>query len=432
MDAALLFIEQEAKAMLTRLSRIQPFALQEAMVPAAMFSQEAQVAIELHMRDAKEIVHQAINAFLAWIKRWRASKGAPAIAQKRFTLLRLKFNAVLAQLDIFSDALTQRSEHGTGVWLAGLDVLATDALALPGYYKTPPVVCYLDRGAGAAIRRARTRLPGGGENPVAIIRVPRERMIGSGIASSLVHEVGHQAAASLGLVESLRPVLQARASEVEAIGKINAWDYWARCISEILADFWSVARLGVVSTLGLIGVVSLPRAFVFRINMDDPHPFPWIRVKVSCALGNALYPHAQWAKTAALWESLYPKAGLTAEQLATISALESSINELAKTIATHRPKSLQGSSLGAVLTKRDRSTATLEKFYEQWDNRAESARTGNPTLVFASLGLARAAGKLSPIEESCEFASLLSEWAAEKHLTSSQIRQTSSTQTGNT
>ena len=418
--------------MLTRLSRIQPFALQEAMVPAAMFSHEAQVAIELHMRDAKEKVHEAINAFLAWIKRWRADKGAPAIAQKKFTLLRLKFNAVLAQLDIFSDALTQRSEHGTGVWLAGLDVLASDALALPGYYKTPPVVCYLDRGAGAAIRRARTRLPGGGENPVAIIRVPRERMIGSGIASSLVHEVGHQAAASLGLVESLRPVLQARASEVEATGKINAWDYWARCISEIIADFWSVARLGVVSTLGLIGVVSLPRAFVFRINMDDPHPFPWIRVKVSCALGNALYPHAQWAKTAAIWESLYPKEGLTAEQLATINALESSINELAKTIATHRPKSLQGSSLGAVLTKRDRSAATLEKFYEQWEGRARSSRMGTPTLVFASLGHARAAGKLSPVEESRQFASLLSEWAAEKQFTSSQIRQMSSTRTGNT
>jgi len=34
---------------------------------------------------------------------------------------------------------------------------------------------------------------GGGENPVAIVRVPRERMVGNGIASSLVHEVGHQA-----------------------------------------------------------------------------------------------------------------------------------------------------------------------------------------------------------------------------------------------
>ena len=61
---------------------------------------------------------------------------------------------------------------------------------------------------GAAIRRARTRLPGGGENPVAIVRVPRERMVGTGIASSLVHEVGHQAAALLDLVNSLRPILK--------------------------------------------------------------------------------------------------------------------------------------------------------------------------------------------------------------------------------
>ena len=87
----------------------------------------------------------------------------------------------------------------------GSTCCATDALASRATTSTqPPVVCYLARGPGAAIRRARTRLPGGGQNPVAIIRVPRERMIGHGIASSLVHEVGHQGAALLDLVESLR------------------------------------------------------------------------------------------------------------------------------------------------------------------------------------------------------------------------------------
>ena len=76
----------------------------------------------------------------------------------------------------FASALTQRSEHSTGVCL--------------------------DRSMGAAIRRARTRLPGGELNPVAIIRVPRERMVGTGIGSSLVHEVGHQGASLLDLVPS--------------------------------------------------------------------------------------------------------------------------------------------------------------------------------------------------------------------------------------
>ena len=155
---------------------------------------------------------------------------------------------MLTQFDMFNDVLTQRSETETGVWLSGLDVVSADALALPGdYYEAPPVICYLDRGVGAAIRRARTRLPGGGANPVAIIRVPRERMVGSGIASSLVHEVGHQAAALLNLVNSLRPVLQGLQRGAERV----AWDLWERWISEIVADFWSVARVGVASRLVL-------------------------------------------------------------------------------------------------------------------------------------------------------------------------------------
>ncbi len=126
-----------------------------------------------------------------------------------FTVLRMRFNDVLSQFDLFADVITQRSEHETGVWLSGLDIAAAEALTLAGdYYQLPPVACYLDRGPGAAIRRARTRLPGGGENPVAVIRVPRERLVGSGIASSLVHEVGHQGAALLDLIPSLRPVIR--------------------------------------------------------------------------------------------------------------------------------------------------------------------------------------------------------------------------------
>src|SRR5207248_7318528 len=109
------------------------------------------------------------------------------------------------------EVVTQRSEAESGVWLSGLDVLAGDALALPGYIDPPPVVCYLARGPGAAIRRARTRVPGGGSSPVAIVRVPRERMVGYGIGSSLVHEVGHQAAALLGLVASAKAGIDARA-----------------------------------------------------------------------------------------------------------------------------------------------------------------------------------------------------------------------------
>ena len=125
-----------------------------------------------------------MRGFLHWL-RGPGRLAPPAEQQRRFTVIRLQFNDVLSQFDLFTEVITQRSEHETGVWLSGLDVAAWDALSLPGgYFEPPPVICYLARGPGAAIRRARTRLPGGGRNPVAIIRVPRERMVGHGSGST--------------------------------------------------------------------------------------------------------------------------------------------------------------------------------------------------------------------------------------------------------
>ena len=183
-------LAQEARSLLTRLARLEPFALIEPTVLAAALMPSAQSAIESQLVQGRRALRRMVAQFQWWLRREAAddaSTATAAEAQRRFTFLRLKFNAALTQFDLFNEVITQRSEHKTGVWLAGLDIVAADALALPGnVYQAPPVICYLDRGPGAAIRRARTRLPGGGDNPVAIIRLPRERMIGSSIASSLV------------------------------------------------------------------------------------------------------------------------------------------------------------------------------------------------------------------------------------------------------
>jgi len=72
-------------------------------------------------------------------------------------------------------------------------------------------------------------------------------MVGSGIASSLIHEAGHQAAALLNLVPSLRGELRARQRDGDP--NRDLWATWERWISEIVADFWSVARVGVTSTM---------------------------------------------------------------------------------------------------------------------------------------------------------------------------------------
>jgi hypothetical protein len=402
-------LADEARAMLTRLARVKPFALHETMVPAAAVSVAAQAAIEEYLAAGRRELRARIHAFLDWL---RANAGHVTLEQahRRLAFLRLRFNAVLTHFDVFAIVMTQRSEHETGVWLSGLDVVARDALRLPGAsYALPPVVCYLDRGFGAAIRRARTRLPGGGESPVAIIRVPRERMIGSGIASSLVHEVGHQGAALLDLVNRLRVRLQKNAGRGGPTA--DAWHLWARWISEIVADFWSVAMLGVGSTLGLMGVLSLPRAFIFRGASDDPHPIPWVRVKLSCAMGEALYPHPQWRRLSDIWSSFYPLRGLNDGQRRIIALLERTMPQLIACIAQDRPPQLGGRTLIEAMPIAERTPERLSACFARWQSNPREWRSAAPTLAFAVLGQARADGRLSPEREGRLLAELLAFWA---------------------
>lgn len=422
-------LAQEARSLLNRVDRMQPFVLIEPMVPAAALPAAAQAAIERHLTLGRRELRTMVRAFLGWLQGPAAGRVSVADAQRRFTFLRLRFNAALTQFDLFIDVVTQRSEHGNGVWLAGLDAVSKDALALPGgYFDSPPLVCYLDRGPGAAIRRARTRLPGGGENPVAIIRVPRERMIGSSIASSLVHEVGHQGAALLDLVNSLRPVLQAL--QHGGSGPAIVWRLWERWISEVVADFWSLARVGVVATLGLIGVLSLPRVFVFRLNADDPHPVPWLRVKLSCALGRLLYPHPQWTRIERLWDGFYPLDGLAPHDRLLLERLTASLPAMAGLLAQHRPRALRGASLAEAMAVGSRQPARLARLFRWWHAAPQRMYDSAPSLVLAVIGQARADGLLAPEDESVLLARLLTHWAMRGALEQGPMRGATPRSTG--
>ena len=164
-------LEQEARALLTRLARVKPFALQDTMVPAAALSPAAQTSIERYLITGRRHLRDQVLHYIRWL-RSEGRSATPVEMQRRFTVLRLRFNTVLSQLDLFSEAVSQRSEHEIGVWLSGLDVAAAESLTLAGgYFDAPPIVCLLHRGLGGAIRRARTRLPGGGANPASLIRI---------------------------------------------------------------------------------------------------------------------------------------------------------------------------------------------------------------------------------------------------------------------
>ena len=387
-------IHGEALALRARLRRIRPFSLVETLVPAASFSVDAMRAVERHVAESIATLAPEVESFLAWIRRCPH----PDLAQERFALLRLRFNLFLDRFDVYADAITQRSEQPVGIWLAGLDALAENMLAVGVRPPLrPPLACYLDRGRGAAIRRARTRFADGELNTLAMVRLPRERMIGSGVASSLAHEVGHQGVALLGLLEPARAVLAAQRLT-------GPWALWA---SEILADFWAISCLGISATVGLLAVVTLPQAFVFRMNDDDVHPTPYIRTLLSAELGQRVFPDPQWRRLRDTWRRLYPIAQAPEKSRSILRVREAEIPAIADALAT-----LRFSTLGGTLPQHLRASRRRPSQLRRLSGPA--LETASPLFAIAALGQARADGILEPEREARSLEELLRVWALKR------------------
>jgi hypothetical protein len=403
------YLTNESYSLLTRLNQVKPFSMTMPMVRGASVSDKALKEIILLLEKEKAVLRKNIYKFIERIKDFQKQRANERGLQTGFTILKLRFNDILDQLDIFASVLSQRGELETGIWLAGLDVLAEDGLnTIKNFVELPSLMVFLDRGHGAAIRRARTRLPGGDENPVAIIQVPRERMIGSGVASSLIHEVGHQVSSLLNLVPSLSAVM---AKKVQEGNNTTAWKYFNRCISEILSDVWAIGHLGVTATMGLMGVVSLPRYFQFRLDMDDPHPAPYIRVQLSCAFGNRLFPDRGWDRLWEMWKKFYPKEGLDKESLEIMDAIEIEINPFIEHVINHSTKEMKGKKLFELFPLAERQPGNLKHLFQLWKAKKINLHVMKPTLVFALLGQAKFNLAIDAHNESKVLMRQLRQWA---------------------
>ena len=412
---ALRLVEQEVTGLIHRMQMVKPFSLNETMVPAAQPGGDTLQRIDRYLSEGRSALIASAGNFRRWLNSIDGERARSEAIYRRYVFLRLQMIAALTQFDLFSDAITQRSESDTGVLLSGLDVLARDSLRIADApYRIPPLICYLDRGVGAAIRRARTRLPGGGENPVAIIRVPRERMVGLGIASSLVHEAGHQGAALLDLVPTLRqamePLVTGAQTGSAAVGA-NPWRSWHRWISEIVADLWSVSRVGMASTMGLINVVSLPRVFVFRANTDDPHPTPWVRVMLSAEIGRQLYPHSQWQRLSALWQLMYPSNRRDVEAAAMLAMLEQHIPIFVDWLLRQSIPAAGGKDLRALLSDPAIAPKQLDEHLERWSRDVRYPERLRPCQVFALVGYTRLVRGQTPSPETSLITRSLTRWA---------------------
>ena len=121
---AIWMLAQEARALLTRLERVRPFALQETMVPAAALSPAGQFAIDDYLIRGRRHLHALVKEFLRWLRSPQVMWVDAEEAQRRFTVLRLRFNTVLMQFDLFQNVIAQRSERSYAwiqtIWGGGM------------------------------------------------------------------------------------------------------------------------------------------------------------------------------------------------------------------------------------------------------------------------------------------------------------------------
>ena len=404
---------QEARALIMRVRQMQPFEMRMPMVGAASLSPGASRAIRLHVLKMRDDLIDRLQRFEAGVHRYGRRYPAARL-QRKLTVIKMRFVSALFGYDVFADVLTQRAEHENGIWLAGLDAAAEDALKLPPSFEAPPIACYLERGLGAAIRRAKTALPGRRKNPVAVIRIPRERMVGFGISSSLIHEVGHQAEMLMGLSRELKPKL-AREAERAAPRDRFAMRCYAQWTTEILADSWGISHLGIAAPRGLMGVLSLPSAFLFRMKQGDPHPMPWLRVMLCLRLGAALYPDPQWRHFERIWKRLYPIPDAHRRPNSPVMKLISGIDTFISRYLAHRPRSLDGMTMRDLLRRPGRNAARLRTRFAAFKRNPASLSILRPTTALAVLGQGFADHRLGTEEDSRTLARLLRRWALKKN-----------------
>lgn len=407
---AVRWLAQEAEALESRLALVPRFAATIPMVHESAPSDRAVRLADAIVDRSKRVLHHDVRQLARSLPRRAPTRHELARVQARYQALRSRFDALQTTVDIFADALTQRAEHKIGPLLRGLDVLSRDGLVTePSLFVPPPLVCYLDQGIGGAIRRVFTNLPGAGPNGVALVRIPRERLCGNGYAS-LLHEVGHQGAALLDLVNAYRRWL---AGEV-ARGALDrlAGSYWITKISEVVADVWACAKLGATGTLGLFGVLGRTGRFTFSDNPNGPHPMPWLRARISVAFGAAAMPHPLWDELQGLWMTLYPLEGAPPAARHLLEAVAPSIERVGRGLALARLPELGGQNLRDALSSEQVSPGNLLPELDALLRMARSeTSTLRPCVELAAIGLARHRRLLTPTEENSVIARATRRWA---------------------
>ena len=109
-------------------------------------------------------------------------------------------------------------------------------------------------------------------------------------------------------------------------------------------------------------------------------------MKLSCAIGDGLYPHPQWKRIADLWEFYYPLADLDGERRNLLAQLQQTLTEFVTTLIDHRPQALRGRSLREAMKVEERTPGRLAALFGAWNQAPKQMYSAPPVARVRSPG----------------------------------------------
>jgi hypothetical protein len=267
----------------------------------------------------------AANARLAQIDRYTRAQLTTLMRELRtpgtgYDALLRKSALVEREIDrarraygLFFDVFIQRGTTFAPA-LAACDTIAADCFqavrrAAPGLIRGPLLkpVTYLEHSFSPATFRRGVMLRRllGEQNPFPLVRVPYERIESPWGMGVVLHEIGHNLQADLGVWQETQQALQRRVWQISR----NAWltRIWTRWHKEIFADLIAILLGGPASARSMKDFLAYPATRVLSFRPLSVHPVPYLRIFIQVEMVRRMgfKQHAQRMQN--IWASLYAR-----------------------------------------------------------------------------------------------------------------------------
>ncbi len=249
------------------------------------------------------------------LERLHAEVRSPSVSSERIlehvALVEREVDRARRAFGLFFEVFGQRGSSFAPA-LAACDAIAEDCfhvvrVAAPGVLRGPLLkpVAYMEHSFSPATFRRGVLLGRllGERNPFPIVRIPYERVESPWGMGVVLHEIGHNLQADMGIWQETQRAVQRRVLSVCG----NAWltRIWGRWHKEIFADLIALLLGGPASAMGMMDFLSYPAARVLTFRPMSVHPTAYLRVFVLAEMLRRMGFPTEAEEASEAWRAMY-------------------------------------------------------------------------------------------------------------------------------